>query len=110
MRRRSIRNVHIDDLLTQAVRSGGGLHLKCDLPPSIHSRDGHLLGEMSEYEALSPLDIQQMTYALLSDEQIGQFEREAEIRSSYTLVRVGAFEVHLIHSPGSIEAELAAQL
>ena len=110
MRRRSLRNVHIDELLTQAVRSGGGLHLRCDLPPSIRSRDGHPLGEMSTYEALSPLDIQQMTYAILSDEQIRQFEREAEIRSSYTLAHVGTFQVHLIHSPGSIEAEFAAQL
>lgn len=110
MQRRLLDNVHIDELLTRAVRSGGDLHLKRDLPPSVHTRDGHPLGEMSAYEALSPLDIMQMTYAILSDEQIRQFECDAEIRLPYAIPRVGTFEVHLTRSTGGVEAEITAQL
>lgn len=47
---------------------------------------------MPEYQVLTSLDIQQLTYALLSDEQITRLEREGEGTFSYTIPRASRAE------------------
>lgn len=106
MGKRSLDNVHVDELLDRARETGSGdLYLRHGLPPFTGLSEGRPLSLMSEYAALSPLDIQQMVYGVLTDEQIHQFERDGESVFSYNFGRKAKFAARLVHSAVSYEAE-----
>jgi twitching motility protein PilT len=106
MGERSLAEVHIDELLVRVVDTDDGtLYLRHGLPPFTILRDGHPQGEMSEYAALYPIDLQMMVFGILTDDQIRQFEREGTIDFSYTVGRIAKFAVHFIRSSGGMEAE-----
>lgn len=72
--------VHIDELLDKTIRAVcRELHLRAGQSPQTRSCHGTTEGGFLPYEAFSPLDIQQITYAILTDEQIWQLEREGKI-------------------------------
>ncbi len=105
MRQRSLDEVHVDELLERARELGRReLHLRHGLPPFTGLQDGQPQGLMSEYEPLTPLDIQQMVYGIMLDEQIRQCEREGQIGFSYAFGRRGKYMVRFVRDIDSSRA------
>ena len=105
MRQRSLDEVHVDGLLERARELGRReLHLQPGLPPFTGLQDGQPQGLMSEYEPLTPLDIQQMVYGIMPDEQIRQCEREGQIAFSYAFGRRAQYTVHYVRTPDGSQA------
>lgn len=100
-----IGEVHVDELLGKTVRAGcREMHLRAGQSPQTRSCHG-AAGDFLPYDAFSPLDIQQIVYAILTDEQIWQFEREGELFLSYSVTGLPAFEVHITRSKSGVEAD-----
>ncbi len=55
---------------------------------------------------MTPLDIQQMMYAILTDEQIQKFESTWELDFSYALQKKARFRVNIFRDKGSVAASL----
>lgn len=90
MRLLPLDNVHPDQLLQQAIKAGcKELHLKTGQSPYTASCYGKPLSPMPEYQVLTSLDIRQLTYVLLSDEQITCLEREGKSTFSYSIPKAG---------------------
>ena len=99
-----INEVHVDELLDRTVRAGcRELHLRAGQSPLTRACHGAAEGVLP-YEAFSPLDIQQIVYAILTEKQIRRFEREGEISFSYSVARRAAFEVYVALSKAGVEA------
>ena len=58
------------------------------------------------YENCTPLDVQQMMYAILTDEQIQKFESTWELDFSYALQKRARFRVNIYKDKGSVAASL----
>ncbi len=102
----SITDVHIDDLLLEAVqRSASDLHLTEKLPPMIRM-DGRLM--RLNYEPLGAQDIQRLIYDILTDQQIQWFEKVRELDFSYTLHGVGRFRFNVYRQRGCVGAAMRA--
>lgn len=96
MRLLPLDNVHPDQLLQEAIRAGcKELHLKTGQSPYTTRCDGKPLSPMPEYQVLTTLDIQQLIYVLLSDEQITRLEREGKGTFSYSIPKAGMAELAL---------------
>ncbi|MGI4788660.1 MAG: type IV pilus twitching motility protein PilT [Janthinobacterium lividum] len=96
--------MHIDELLDLIiVMKGSDLHIASGIPPVIRA-DGEL--KPTPYESMSPLDIQQMMYAILTDEQIQKFESNWELDFSYALQKKARFRVNIFKDKGSVAASL----
>jgi twitching motility protein PilT len=81
--KKSVQELHLDELLELIIaKKGSDLHLASGIPPCIRV-DGAL--EPTNYENMNPLDIQQIMYAILTDEQIQKFESIWELDFSYAL-------------------------
>ena len=103
--KKSIQDVHLDELLEILVNKKGSsdLHLASGIPPVVRA-DGEL--EPTNYESMNPLDIQQMMYAILTDEQIQKFESTWELDFSYALQKKARFRVNIFKDKGSVAASL----
>ena len=101
----SLSNIHVDELLHRTVQANcEELHLRIGQSPLTRFCSGDTPGELSEFEAFTALDLQQIVYAILTDEQISQLERYKEINFPYSVARIAVFDVH-VWFRGSIQAE-----
>ena len=99
-----MQELHIDELLDLIIaKKGSDLHIASGIPPCIRV-DGAL--EPTNYENMSPLDIQQMMYAILTDDQIQKFESNWELDFSYALQKKARFRVNIFKDKGSVAASL----
>ena len=103
-KKKSVQELHIDELLDLIIEmKGSDLHIASGIPPVIRT-DGELVP--TPYENMSPLDIQQMMYAILTDEQIQKFESTWELDFSYALQKKARFRVNIFKDKGSVAASL----
>lgn len=80
---RSLREVHIDEILRMAYeRKASDIHLTAGLPPMVR-----LDGELTPlpYQLVTPEDSQRLIYEILTDDQISKFENTHELDCSYTV-------------------------
>ena len=104
VQKKSVQELHIDELLDLIIAmKGSDLHIAAGIPPVIRA-DGEL--KPTPYENMSPLDIQQMMYAILTDEQIQKFESTWELDFSYALQKKARFRVNIFKDKGSVAASL----
>jgi twitching motility protein PilT len=102
--KKSVQELHLDELLELIIaKKGSDLHLASGIPPCIRV-DGAL--EPTNYENMNPLDIQQIMYAILTDEQIQKFESIWELDFSYALGKRARFRVNIFKDKGSVAASL----
>lgn len=102
--KKSMEDVHIDALLETLVEIGGtDLQIAAGAPPAV--RVG---GEWEPlpYEDVTPLDVQQMMYGILTDDQIREFERARELDFPYALEKRARFDVRLYREQKSVAATL----
>lgn len=103
-KKKPIDQIHIDELLEIVLeRNGSDLHIAAGIPPVIRV-DGNLIP--TPYESCQPLDIQQMMYAILTDEQIQRFESTWELDFSYALQKRARYRVNIFRDKGSVAASL----
>jgi twitching motility protein PilT len=104
VKRKSIEEVHLDELLEVIIqRNGSDLHIAVGIPPVIRV-DGALMA--TNYESCAALDVQQMMYAILTDEQIQKFEQTWELDFSYQLGKRARFRVNIFKDKGNVAAAL----
>lgn len=104
VKKKSVENIHLDELLDITLeRKGSDLHLAAGIPPVIRA-DGELMA--TNYEICSPLDVQQMMYGILTDEQIQKFESTWELDFSYSLQKKARFRVNIFRERGAVAAAL----
>ena len=99
---RSIEDLHVDDLLADAVKRGASdLHLTVKLPP-IARIDGDLV--QLPYQALDSRDTNRLVYEIMSDEQVARFEQTHDTDFSYGVKGLGRFRVNVYMQRDSIGA------
>jgi len=104
VQRKSMTQIHLDELLEFVTeRNASDLHIAPGIPPIIRL-DGAL--QPMPYESATPLDVQQMMYAILTDEQIQKFESTWELDFSYALQKKARFRVNIFRDRGSVAAAL----
>jgi Tfp pilus assembly pilus retraction ATPase PilT len=102
-------NVPVDELLDKTLQAGcRDLRLRAGQPLLTRSCPGKTEGDLLPYDLPSPLDIQQMVYAVMTDEQIRQFEREGDLSFSHPLARRALFAVHIVRGKAGVEADFLA--
>jgi twitching motility protein PilT len=95
--------LHVDDLLTILMeKKGSDLHLCAGSAPALRVH-GDLL-TLSSYEMLSPSRAQQLLYAILTDEDISEFEQQHELDFAYSIPGLSRFRVNLHMQRGSVGA------
>ncbi len=102
----SIRDVHIDELLTLTVeRKASDLHLTVGLPPMLRI-DGEL--EPTQYERCTDYDTQRLVYDVLTDREIEEFEETRELDFSYGVKGLSRFRFNVYRQRGSVGAAIRA--
>ena len=93
----------LDDLLIYMVENGGSdLHLAAGSPPVIRVR-----GEMSQipgYQRLTPSQLQNTMYGVMSSKQQQTFEERLELDFAYTVPGQARFRVNVMKQRGSVGA------
>ncbi|MCJ7752076.1 MAG: PilT/PilU family type 4a pilus ATPase, partial [Armatimonadetes bacterium] len=98
--------LHVDDLLRITIESrASDLHLSVGIPPTIRV-DGELT--QINAEKLTPTRINELIYALLTDEQISDFEESWELDFAYSVRGLSRFRVNVHRQRGSIGAVFRA--
>ncbi len=98
----SLDGVHIDELLHLVVeKKASDLHLAVGVAPIIRI-DGELYA--TNFETVSPHNLQAMVYSILTDEQIRIFESTYELDCSYQLINVARFRVNIFRDRGNAAA------
>jgi twitching motility protein PilT len=101
-----IQDLHLDDLLTEAVNRGASdLHLTERLPPIVRV-NGRL--HRLPYEPLTTQEIQRLIYDVLTDQQIQWFEKVRELDFSYGIRGVARFRFNVYRQRGAIGAAMRA--
>ncbi len=91
----------LDDLVGRLVEEGGSdLHLKVASPPAIRVRG--LLAPLKGYDALGPLDTEEILKEIIPGNLLGEFEREGEADFSYEVPGVGRFRVNSFRQRGAV--------
>ncbi len=105
VKKKSIQEVHLDELLETMMEMDGAsdLHMTNGIPPVVRS-DGGL--QHLPYEDMTPLDVQQMMFGILTDEQIQKFESTWELDFSYAFQKKARFRVNIFKDKGSVAAAL----
>ena len=92
--------MNIDQLLTECVkRDGSDLHVKADAPPLLR-----IYGDLyhMDLSPLTPEQARELTYSVMTEEQIALFERDWEIDLGYDIEGVGRFRVNAFVQRGSV--------
>lgn len=98
-------NFRMDDLLRDLVNEGGSdLHLRAGEPPFFRI-DGDIT-RRTKYPNLSPGDIKELLYGILSEERQKLFEERLELDLSYTIPDVARFRVNIFQQRNCIGAVL----
>jgi twitching motility protein PilT len=94
----------LDDLLMEMMQNhASDLHLAVGSPPMMRV-DGEL--RPMSYPVLKPATLQPMIYAILSDVQVTEYERNWELDMAYSLPGISRFRVNVLRQRGSIGAVL----
>jgi twitching motility protein PilT len=97
-----IEGVHVDELLELTVeKKASDLHLAVGVPPILRV-DGELYA--SNFGGLAPIVVQDMVYAILTDEQINNYETTYELDTSYQLGELARFRVNVFRDRGNVAA------
>lgn len=84
---------NLSDLLTDTLRLGASdLHISCGNPP-LYRLHGSLI--RTEHAPLTPHDIQEMLYGMLTQRQRERFEEEWELDLSHSVPGVARFRVNI---------------
>ena len=104
VRRPSLDELHLDDLLREARERGASdLHISVGLPP-IFRIDGRLI--RGDYPPLMANQAQRLIYDILSAEQVQWFEKTRELDFSYGVRNIGRYRVNVYRQRSSIAAAL----
>jgi twitching motility protein PilT len=102
----SVENVHVDEILAEAVARGASdLHLTVNLPPMARI-DGELVP--LRYQPLDGQDTNRLVYEIMSDAQVTQFEQTHEADFSYGVKNLGRFRVNVYMQRDSVGAAFRA--
>ncbi|MBO8430853.1 type IV pilus twitching motility protein PilT [Spirochaetes bacterium] len=94
--------VEISELLEKLVKDGGSdLHISSNLPPAIRI-DGKL--KRMDYPPLSPDDVENLLFPMLSNEQRRRLEQEWELDFSYGIEGLSRFRVNFYKDKGNYAA------
>ena len=92
----------IEDLLEQLVKEGGSdLHVSSNLAPAIRV-DGKL--RKIDIPPLSPQDVENLLFPMLSNEQRRKLEQEWELDFSYGIEGLSRFRVNIYKDKGNFAA------
>jgi twitching motility protein PilT len=98
--------LHVDDLLRIMIDSrASDLHLSVGVPPVLRV-DGELAAINAE--RLTPTRMNELTYAILTDEQISDFEEKWELDFAYSVRGLSRFRVNVHRQRGTIGAVFRA--
>jgi twitching motility protein PilT len=98
--------MHVDDLLRLMMkRRSSDLHLSASTTPALRV-DGELTPVGTN--KLSPRKVHELIYAILSDEQITQFEQTWELDFAYSVAGLSRFRVNVHKQRGTIGAVFRA--
>jgi twitching motility protein PilT len=98
--------LHIDELLEMLMeRRGSDLHMCVGSPPVLRV-DGDL--QPLNYAELTPTKIQELIYAILTDERVIEFETHYELDFAYSVPGLSRFRVNVHKQRGSMGAVLRA--
>lgn len=101
------KEIHLNELLAEMVEMGASdLHLSAGLPPCVRI-DGHIR-PMEGYEELTPSELRQMVYAILTQRQREKFEANLELDTSHPVPNVGRFRLNVFLQRDSVGAVLRA--
>ncbi|MGE0002481.1 MAG: type IV pilus twitching motility protein PilT [Fimbriimonadaceae bacterium] len=101
---RPLKQVHIDDILHEAVeRRASDIHLTTGLPPMIRV-DGEVMP--LDYEIVTPDQSQRLMYEILTDDNLEKFEQTHELDFGYTVKGLARFRVNVYMQRGSVAAAL----
>ncbi len=92
----------IDDLLKETVvYNASDLHISAGMPPVIRI-DGNLL--RTKHEPLSPQNVEDLLFPMLTNEQRRTLEQNWELDMSYGIESVGRFRVNIYKNKGTYAA------
>jgi len=98
--------LHIDELLEVLMeRRGSDLHMCVGSPPVIRV-DGDL--QPLNYAELTPTKVQELVYAILTDERVIEFESHHELDFAYSVAGMSRFRVNVHKQRGSLGTVLRA--
>ena len=101
------KEIHLNELLAEMVEMGASdLHLSSGLPPCVRI-DGHIR-PMDGYDELTPSELRQMIYAILTQRQREKFEANLELDTSHPVPNVGRFRLNVFVQRDSVGAVLRA--
>ncbi len=93
--------VAIDHLLAQMIEAqASDLHLTVGIPPVLRIHGD--LAPITDLPALTPEDTAALARGLMSEKQMGKFERNREIDFAISLRKLGRFRVNCFYQKGSI--------
>jgi len=99
--------VALDELLVHLLKEGGSdLHLSVGSPPMIRVHGD--LEPVPGYRALTPRQLQEAVYAILTERQKQRFEEEKELDLAYELPGAARFRVNLLQQQGAVGAVMRA--
>ncbi len=94
--------MQIEDLLEQLVsQNGSDLHITSNLQPA-----GRIDGKLRRFDcpSLSPLDVENLLFPMLSNEQRRKLEQEWELDFSYGVEGLSRFRVNIYRDKGNYAA------
>jgi twitching motility protein PilT len=98
--------LHVDDLLRLMMqRRASDLHLTASSAPSLRV-DGEL--QPLNSEKLPPKKVNELIYAILTDEQISEFEETWELDFAYSIPGLSRFRVNVHRQRGTVGAVFRA--
>jgi len=98
--------LHVDDLLRVMIDSrASDLHLSVGVAPVLRV-DGELSAMSAE--KLTPTRMNELTYAILTDEQISEFEEKWELDFAYSVRGLSRFRVNVHRQRGTVGAVFRA--
>ena len=99
--------VPLDEILVYLLEKGGSdLHLSVHAPPMIRVHGD--LEAVPGYRPLTPHQLQEAVYAILTDRQKQRFEETKELDLAYQLPGAARFRVNIMQQQGAMGAVLRA--
>src|SRR5262245_47574097 len=93
--------MHIDDLLRTAVeKKASDLHLKVGNSPYVRI-DGQLT-PLSEFARITPEDMLNMAFSMMSNRQKQKFKEAADLDMAYGVAGLGRFRVNAFQQRGNV--------
>ena len=101
-----LNETHIDDILRLSQQmKASDIHLSVGLPP-MYRVDGKM--QPTQWEVVTPREVQRLIYDILLGDQIEKFERTKELDFSYGVANVGRFRFNVYRQRGSVGAAVRA--